>query len=261
MPHERAWAQVLQLPGAEGAWPWAALANETVSALPQAYFTPCHWQVGMNQVVMLNPAHLQLSEAESQALLDAMQPFFKEDGLAVRFVAPTQWHVQGELLRGLASASLDRVVGMDVNPWLPKSDAAKALRRLQSEMQMLLYNHPVNDARSAQRRLTVNSFWVHGTGVLSQPPSAPAPQLTMALREPALHEDAAAWAQAWQQIDATLCAALQDQASAHPVTLTLCSEHAAHTYQTTTATPLQQLWLRARRVVQPWTARAALQAL
>ena len=43
---------------------------------------------------------------------------------------------------------------------------ARSLRRLQNEMQMLLYRHPVNDARAAQRRLTVNSFWISGTGTL-----------------------------------------------------------------------------------------------
>ena len=261
MPHERAWAQALQLPGTEGAWPWAALANPDTNDQPQAYFSPCHWQIGIGQVVMLNPASLHLSESESQALLAAMQPFFTEDGLTVRYVSPTQWHVQGEMLRGLACASLDRVVGMNVNPWLPKSDSAKALRRLQSEMQMLLYNHPVNDARSAKGQLTVNSFWVHGAGVLTPMAAAPAPHMTAALREPALREDAQAWVQAWREIDATLCADLRHCMGARPITLTLCSEHAAHTYQATAPSTLQQLWQRAHRLFQPLTIQTALQAL
>jgi hypothetical protein len=272
MPHERARALALQLPGTS-AWPWAALENraqnEDQNNTPQAFFSPCHWQIGIGQVVMLNPASLQLSDAESQALLAAMQPFFAEDGLRVRYLAPTQWHVQGEMLRGLACASLERVVGMDVNPWLPKSEAAKALRRLQSEMQMLLYNHPVNDARSARGQLTVNSFWVHGAGVLTQPSAAPAPLMTTALREAALREDAQAWLQAWREIDATLCAKLcadlQQRTgmgmATQPVTLTLCSEHAAHTYQATAHSSLQQLWQRAQRVFQPLTVQTALLAL
>ena len=266
MPHERAWAQALQLPAAHAqAWPWAALAHLTAQGggidTPQAFFTPCHWQIGMDQVVMLNPASLQLSESESQALLAAMQAFFTEDGLTVQYRTPTEWHVQGELLRGLACASLDRVVGINVNPWLPKSDAAKALRRLQSEMQMLLYNHPVNDARSAQRQLTVNSFWVHGAGVLTQPPAAPAPCVAHSLRDAALREDARAWLQAWHETDATWCAALRQRMNAHPVTLTLCSEHARHTYRAIPTTPVQQLWQRAQRLWQPLTVQTALQAL
>ena len=274
MPHERALALALQLPG-DGTWPWAAWENQTKnedqSHAPQAFFSPCHWQIGIGQVVMRNPASLQLSDAESQALLAAMQPFLTEDGLTVRYLAPTQWHVQGEMLRGLACASLDRVVGMDVNPWLPKSEAAKALRRLQSEMQMLLYNHPVNDARSARGQLTVNSFWVHGAGVLTQRSAAPAPLMSTALREAALREDAQVWLQAWREIDATLCAKLCADLyqrsgtgmgmATQPVTLTLCSEHAAHTYQATAQSSLQQLWQRAQRVFQPLTVQTALLAL
>lgn len=261
MPHERALARALDLPGTTGAWPWAAWSQGVTGETPQAFFTPCHWQIGMDQVVMLNPASLQLSEAESQALLQAMQPFFSEDGLSVRYLTPTQWHAQGELLRGLACASVERVVGMNVNPWLPKSPAAKALRRLQSEMQMLLYNHPVNDARSAKGQLTVNSFWVHGAGVLTHKPAGPAPHMTTALCEAALREDAQAWLQAWREADATLCADLRQRMGAQPVTLTLCSEHAAHTYQIQPTSPVQQLWQRAQRLWQPLTVQTALQAL
>ena len=264
MPHERALAQALQLPG-NGAWPWAAwehqAQNEDLNNVPQAFFSLCHWQIGIGQVVMRNPDSLQLSDAESQSLLAAMQPFFAEDGLTVLYLTPTQWHVQGEMLRGLACASLERVVGMDVNPWLPKSDAAKALRRLQSEMQMLLYNHPVNDARSAKRQLTVNSFWVHGAGVLAHKPTRPEPHMTTLLREAALREDAQAWLQAWREIDTTLCKDLCQRMATQSVTLTLCSEHAAHSYQITAQSTLQRFWQRTQRTLRPMTVQTALQAL
>jgi hypothetical protein len=257
MPHERALGQVLQLRAVGGAWPWAALSQETPSNQAQAYFSPCHWQIGMDQVVMLNPDNLQLSEEESLSLLTAMKPFLTEDGLTVRYIAPTQWHVQGEMLRDLQCASLDRVIGMNLNAWLPKSESAKMVRRLQSEMQMLLYNHPVNDKRSAQRKLTVNSLWIHGAGSLTEKPTQPAPQVTMALREHALREDASGWLNAWHGLDASLGAELLEKAKTHTVTLTLCSEHAAHTYQTR---PLK-LWQRVQRRLRPISAITALQAL
>ena len=154
------------------------------------------------------------------------------------------------MLRDLQCASLDRVIGMNLNAWLPKSESAKWVRRLQSEMQMLLYNHPVNDKRSAQRQLTVNSLWI-------QKPTQPAPQVTMALREHALREDASGWLNAWHGLDATLGAELLEKVKIHAVTLTLCSEHAAHTYQTR---PLK-LWQRVQRRLRPISAITALQAL
>ena len=81
------------------------------------------------------------------------------------------------------------------------------------------------------------------------------------LREPALREDTQAWLQAWREIDATLCADLRNRMRSAPVTLTLCSEHAAHRYQSTAQSPMQQLWQRAHRLFQPLTIHTALQAL
>jgi hypothetical protein len=85
--------------------------------------------------------------------------------------------------------------------------------------------------------------------------------MTQALCEPALREDAQAWVQAWREIDATLCADLRHSMGSRPVTLTLCSEHAAHTYQATAQSNLQQLWQRAQRLFQPLTIHTSLQAL
>ena len=54
-------------------------------------------------------------------------------------------HVTGSAL--VVTPSLDRVIGANVKPWVTDGHLPAALRRLQSEMQMLLYNHPVNDVR------------------------------------------------------------------------------------------------------------------
>jgi hypothetical protein len=113
---------------------------------------------------------------------------------------------------------------------MPRSAEAAPLRRLQNEMQMLLYTHPVNDARAARGVLPVNSFWLSGTGAL--PPqynsTAPAPLVINTLREAALNEDWASWATAWTRLDATECAALLaalDHGTKHQ--LTLCGERSA----------------------------------
>ncbi len=145
LPHERLQAQALGWPLEATNLPWAAWQRAQegqASPQTQAWMTPCHWQVGMDQVVMADPAHLHLSDEESQQLLQAMQPFLQEDGLQVRWHSALLWHVQGELLTHLDTASLDRVIGQNVKAWMPDGPAARPLQRLQSEMQMLLYNHP-----------------------------------------------------------------------------------------------------------------------
>jgi hypothetical protein len=269
LPHERLQAQALGWPLEAPTLPWAAwhrAQQGKQSTEPQAWMTPCHWQIGMDQVVMADPAHLHLSDEESQQLLQAMQPFLQEDGLQMTWHSALLWHAQGSLLANLPTASLDRVIGQNVKDWMPNSPAARPLQRLQSEMQMLLYNHPVNDARDARRQHTVNAFWLHGAGTLpaTQPAAAPPPPMNEAvtvsdaLRASALHGDLQTWRQAWQQLDATAVAdLLQHVKTTGQGTLSLCSEHAAHTYNAAPAAWHQKI----TRLFNKPSPAAALQAL
>ena len=203
MPHERVWARELGWP-VDAPLPWAAWAHPNNPA-PQAWITPCHWQIGMDQVVMLDPAHLHLSDQESQELLQAMQPFLQEDGLDVHWHSALRWHATASVFGAMQSVSLERVTGANVKPWITGNHMPPGLRRLQSEMQMLLYNHPVNDARMAQGRLTVNSFWVHGAGALPKTHAAQAgSEVTVLdhLREAAVRGDLQAWLAAWRELAA-----------------------------------------------------------
>ena len=197
----------------------------------EAIITPCHWQVGMNEVVMLNPKEIQLSAEESQALLAAVQPYFAEDGLQVIYESPLVWRAQGELFKDLPFAALERVVGQHVNAWMPAVSKAKSLQRLQSEMQMLLYQHPVNDQRSLQGKWTVNSFWVHRQMDQLYAPTLPA-QIHFDLKEASLLSHAAQWQAQWEHLDRTVCKDLVDAMAANKdISLTLCSLHAWRHYR------------------------------
>lgn len=227
LPHERALAQVLGLPSDAPPWAaWQAQALKLPEATTQgwAFITPCHWQVGQAQVTLLDPAELALDEAESQDLRAVMQPYFEEDGITLMADTPGRWLARGEVFRALATAAPERAIGRDVAPWLP---AHPMLRRLQNEMQMLLYTHPVNEARTQRRALSVNSFWISGSGAqnTTPPPAGPAPLVPTALQQAALRQDWALWAQAWQALDAqALAELLARHAQGQTVRLTLCGE-------------------------------------
>jgi hypothetical protein len=236
-PHERALAQHHGLWTGDGKTPWAA--REISSPQPcygyqagQAWarITPCFWHVGVDQIQMLHPDGLQLSEADSRTVLEAVSPYFAEDGITLHYHSPTCWYAHSPLFDGLATASLDRVVGRNVNAWMPEGAQAAPLRRLQNEMQMLLYTHPVNDARQAAGQLAVNSFWVSGAGAL--PAAVPKPTVEMTvlsqLRTPALHENWTEWAAQWQLLDSSVLKDAYAQTQrGQSVSLTLCGEKAA----------------------------------
>ena len=238
---------------ADGLVPWAALrARALPNVAPGAasgLITPCHLTVHADHIAMQDPAALRLEAQESLALLQAMAPYFLEDGLSLHFLQADTWLVQGEALRGLPTASIERVRGQKVDPWMPRLEAARLVRRLQNEMQMLLYTHPVNDARVARGAPMVNSFWLSGTGDLpnNAPPFLQATVLDT-LQAPALRDDAAAWTQAWLALDrgplTDMAQALGQRGhstEAGPATLTLCGSDTARTWRLQPRSLLQRI--------------------
>lgn len=257
MPHERMLAAALGWPvgpDTDGRLPWAHwwAAQDGLQLDANACWallSPGHWLMGREHLTLLDPNALGLDAATSQALLEALRPLFEDDGWQLRWGAPTRWYASHPLLDGLPTASLDRVVGRNPDLWLSAdaarktaSDATRALRRLQAEVQMSLYQHPLNARREAEGRDTVNSFWVSGCGRL---PSGGLPDLPVwpagltlcdDLRAGLLSDDMPVWVDAWQQLDATVLAALVRRLDAgQPLRLTLCGERHAVTLGTGTA--------------------------
>ncbi len=236
-PHERALARALGLAAPDGRLPWAAWeaaqAGLTTPAAGEGwgFVTLCHWDVAIDEVVLGDPAAIRVDESESQALLAAARPFFEEDGVVLHASGqPGRWLARSALFEGLATASLDRAAEQPISAWSAGTKDQRVLRRLQNEMQMLLYTQRVNDERGARGMPSINSFWLSGTGVLpADADTARAPPVVDArLRAPALQDDGAAWAAAWQALDAGPVAALRAaQASGQSVTLTLCGDRGA----------------------------------
>lgn len=263
-PHERVLARALGWQGEDGRWPFAAHAARADGIDPGdgawGLVSPVHWHVGTDQVSLADPGALQLDEAGSRDLFDAVRPLFESafdgdaagaGGAAARtprlvYGAPTRWYVEHASLEGLRTASVDRVVGRNVDPWLDEGDgpigptgpagaaAASPLRRwrrLQAEVQMLLHAHPLNARREAAGALPVNSFWLSGCG-RAQPEAPPMPlQVDASLRAAALAEDWAAWADAWRELENGLLLGLE--VALHrggDVWLTLAGERGAVTF-------------------------------
>jgi len=255
-PHERAEARAIGLAGADGELPWGALlaAQDGVDTadLSWGLLTPVHWEVASDHVRLTDPAALDLGEAESRALFEAVHPLFESEGLLLVYGAPDRWYVAHESLDGLRTASLDRVIGRALDEWLPAGPQARLLRRLQNEVQMLLYTEPTNAEREARGALPVNSFWLSGCG-LRQPVQRPATlHVDNRLRGPALAEDWAAWADAWRQLDASL-----GVQSTRPTTLGLCGERSAVQFDTRP----RSFWQRLQGTLRGPSAIALLETL
>lgn len=268
-PHEQAWAGALGLQVADGLAPlggWqAARLGLPEDGRTWARVSPAHWQLGTEQVTMLAPDVLALDEAESRALCEAVRPLFEEDGYTLLWCEPGLWLVSHPELAGLPCASLDRVSGRNVDLWLNPDPRARRVRRLQNEVQMLLYTHPLNEARAARGDLPVNSFWLDGCGpVPTAEVLARGAGITQEerLRAPMLAGDLPGWQRAFEALDeAVIGPAWAAAQRGEAVSLTLCGERAAVTLATPGPASLWQRWRRAWRGSPSGAAQICLAGL
>lgn len=260
-PHERALAALWGWHGDDGELPFGAraAAADGIATGDEAWglLTPAHWHVGRDHVTLVDPAELKLDDAASHALVDAVRSLFDSEGFRIEWGAADRWHVSHPALQGFATASLDRVIGRNVDLWMRGESAsvpslasreparqpfARLIRRLQSECQLLLYPHPINERREARGELPVNSFWLSGCG-RAQPMAHADVQIEPTLRAPMLAGDWTAWAAAWARLDAGPLARLADALGRGvPVSMTLCGERS---------------WQRFERRARSWRDRMA----
>jgi hypothetical protein len=253
-PHERALAAAWGWRGGDGLLPFAAhaAAGDGVATGEAAWalLTPSHWLLGRDDVTLLDPALLELGESESRALFASAGELLASEGFAVAWGGVDRWYAARDDLQALATASLDRVIGRNVDPWLRARESGAArpavaslVRRLQSEAQLVFHSHAINEAREERGALPVNSFWLSGCGRRQAAPADATPVVAPTLRAPLLRADWAAWAEAWRALDAGPLAPLVDAARrGDTVTLTLCGERSAATY----SLQPRSLWQRLR---------------
>ena len=264
-PHERALAAAAGWQGSDGCLPFGAQAagRDGIVVGTQAWglVTPCHWQVGRNHVTLADPAVLELTEAESRAAFEAVRGLFESEGFRFEWGASSRWYAAHENFVDMPCASLDRVIGRNVEAWMRGSEArsvaAKLVRRLQSEWQLLLYPHALNDEREQRGAPTLNSFWLSGCGRAQAEARVPL-QVDASLRAPLLADDWAAWADAWRALDAgPIAALLASSRAGDPVALTLCGERGAHRFESAP----QSLWRKLGSRFRPVEPHAVLEAL
>ena len=261
LPHERLLARLRGWPVQDGLLPFAAESARADGLAPEpgsgwGVVTPAHWHVGRDQVNLVDPALLELDEPEARTLFDTLAPLFTELGWAWHWAGPTRWYVSHPSLAELPTASIDRVIGRNVDLWLNDHPGVMLVRRLQSEVQMLLYVHPLNDAREERGAMSVNSFWLAGTGPAQTADKILPTDVTVddRLRAPLLGDDWSAWADAWHALDAGPLRALVDAPAG--ARLTLAGERHARTWE-----PADRPWWKSLFGARAASAHATLEAL
>ncbi|TAG76540.1 MAG: hypothetical protein EAZ21_16255, partial [Betaproteobacteria bacterium] len=162
-----------------------------------AIATPLHAALGLTDLTLLDPSQLQLNEADSRALCAACDAHMREDGLRLEYVSASEWRmVTARDIKVLAERP-DWIVGEAMRPNLPRGEDARLVERWMNELQMLLFNHPVNAARAERRLPPVNVVWLWGFDGLQ---SAASDHVDARMLHAFRAGDVAMWQRVWVEI-------------------------------------------------------------
>ena len=111
------------------------------------------------------PVPLLLQDDEIEALTAAFNQHFSTDGMQF-FWHESQWFLRLETNPNIQTSAPEGALNKDINVFLPTGEGAMRWAKFQNEMQMLLFEHPVNVARESKRLPAMNSVWCYGGGQL-----------------------------------------------------------------------------------------------
>jgi hypothetical protein len=136
---------------------------------------PIHFIAGLDRIttVVLRGA-ARMTEAERSSLQPVFVEHLQSTGLELH-AANDEWLLRSESPLQLNTVTPEFAAANPLSEILPRGADAGAVRRLMTEMQMLLHEHPVNAKRQARGAPAINAVWVHGEGILSNVSSVSLP--------------------------------------------------------------------------------------
>lgn len=134
---------------------------------------PVHLHIARDHLVLTHPRGLELEEAESQTLFDMARPLFEEYGRELIYGDAGTWFMRADDWAELQTATPDAAGGHNIDLWMPCGPGERDWRKLQNEVQMHWFTHPLNSEREARGARAVNSLWLWGGAHAAQRATRP----------------------------------------------------------------------------------------
>lgn len=157
----------------------AATAAYDLGTLPQAAgllrADPVHLRADATRVLLFDAASIGLADDEADALIALLNDTFGADGMRFhRGRAAERWYLTLPAAPPAGGGSPARLAGQPLEPGIAERRGLGELRRFVTEVQMLLHDCAINDARIAAGRAPINGVWLWGAGTLPAPMAPPA---------------------------------------------------------------------------------------
>ncbi|MEN9930708.1 MAG: hypothetical protein RL604_955 [Pseudomonadota bacterium] len=136
-----------------------------------ARIEPVHIHAARDHLVLTSTQILDIQASEADALFDSVKDIFAEMSDVTHRSMPHKWFIESLALETLSTVSTSQAEGRNIDHWMPSDTSlegvARQWRKWQNEIQMIWFNHPVNEARQAEGMLSINSVWISGNGKLA----------------------------------------------------------------------------------------------
>jgi hypothetical protein len=126
---------------------------------------PVHLVLQRDSFSLSEPVPMLMTTEHAQLLMATLNSHFLSEGL--EFIqGNSSWYLRladdAQVQTNLPSVA----IGKNIHGYMPQGAYAAKWRSMLNEVQMLLFEHPVNQLRESQGNLAVNSIWLSGGGYL-----------------------------------------------------------------------------------------------
>ena len=138
------------------------------------FAAPVHLQLGRESYFLSNPAPLLAPEpapeclnrgADAASMIESLNQHFS--GFGYHFYLQNDiWFLGLDADPKITTTPIEKAINKDVAPYLPQGEGGLVWAKFQNEIQMLLFAHPVNEAREARGELPINSLWFYGLSTM-----------------------------------------------------------------------------------------------
>lgn len=126
--------------------------------------SPVHLLPDRDHLLLFDARSLDVTEAESQHLINALNDTYQPDGWWFRPLNRLHWLGYSPRQFDVHCHELSDVSGGSILAKMPEGKDANALILMMNEIQMLFNTHPVNQQREQRGQSIISGAWMHGNG-------------------------------------------------------------------------------------------------
>lgn len=135
---------------------------------------PVHLRIEQNHIMLADNQVFEISKEEAAHIVQDLNHNIGDHyDFSFLPLRPNRWYIRLSKAPEIQTSTLGQVTCMNINNFLPTGSESITWHKIFNETQMLLFEHPVNQARESRGELSINSVWFWGGGNMPQSIQAP----------------------------------------------------------------------------------------